>query len=133
MTFFLDENFPKSASVLLEGMGHRVLDLRGTGREGASDQAIFAEAQLAGAVFLTTDRDFFHTVRHLHPVHAGVIVIALRLPNRTSILDRLTWILQRVPPQDFANRTIQLRDRSWIASPPLASPQPDHDADRSTL
>ena len=58
MTFFLDENFPKSASVLLEGMGHRVLDLRGTGREGASDQAIFAEDQLAGAVFLTNGPRF---------------------------------------------------------------------------
>ena len=32
MTFFLDENSPKSATGVLEGMGHRVLDLRGTGR-----------------------------------------------------------------------------------------------------
>lgn len=45
MTFFLDENFPKSAVGILEEMGHRVLDLRGTGREGISDGAIFAEAQ----------------------------------------------------------------------------------------
>ena len=29
MKFFLDENFPKSATGLLEGMGHKVFDLRG--------------------------------------------------------------------------------------------------------
>lgn len=128
MTFFLDENFPKSATGVLEGMGHRVLDLRGTGREGASDEAIFAEAQEFGAIFLTTDRDFFHTVRHLHAAHAGIIVIALRLPNRGSILDKLIWILKRVRPEDFADRTIQLLDRSWIATPPFESLQSDDKA-----
>ncbi len=129
MTFFLDENFPKSAVGILEEMGHRVLDLRGTGREGISDGAIFAEAQQFRAVFLTTDRDFFHTVRHLHVSHAGIIVIALRLPNRRSILEKLMWILGRIRPEDFADRAIQLRDRSWLATPPFEPSPSDHKAD----
>ena len=45
MRFFLDENFPKGAIALLERMGHEVLDLRGTDREGAADPVVFAEAQ----------------------------------------------------------------------------------------
>ena len=60
MRFFLDENFPKAAVGLLEDMGHEVFDLRGSGREGLPDPDIFAEAQRCAAVFLTTDRDFFH-------------------------------------------------------------------------
>jgi len=36
-------------------------------------------------VFLTTDRDFFHTIPHIHDKHAGIIVIALRQPNRSTI------------------------------------------------
>lgn len=44
MKFFLDENFPKAAVGMLEGMGHEVFDLRGTDREGSQDGDIFAEA-----------------------------------------------------------------------------------------
>jgi predicted nuclease of predicted toxin-antitoxin system len=119
MKFFLDENFPKAAASVLEGLGHEVFDLRGTGREGSPDAEIFTDAQLQGAVFLTTDRDFFHTIPHLHAEHHGVVVIALRQPNRAAILEKLCWLLNRLRPTDFANRTIQLRDRSWIAIPPL--------------
>jgi len=119
MKFFLDENFPKAATGLLQGMGHEVLDLRGTDREGLADPVIFAEAQRFDAVFLTTDRDFFHTIPHLHEQHAIIIVIALKQPNRSSILEKLAWILKRLEPRDFGNRSIQLRDQSWIAIPPL--------------
>jgi predicted nuclease of predicted toxin-antitoxin system len=121
MKLFLDENFPKAAAGMLESLGHVVFDLRGTGREGSPDADVFAEAQLYEAVFLTTDRDFFHTIPHLFPLHAGVIVIALRQPNRAAILEKLSWILDRLQPGEFTNRTIQLRDRTWIAIPMLGS------------
>lgn len=119
MKFFLDENFPKSAAAFLERMGHETLDLRGTGREGLSDAEIFSEAQTIDAVFLTTDRDFFHTIHHLHEKHAGIIVIALRQPNRASILEKLSWVLNHLQPDEFRNRAIQLRDQSWLVIPPL--------------
>jgi predicted nuclease of predicted toxin-antitoxin system len=51
MKFFLDENFPMAAVGLLEGMGHEVLDLRGSGREGLPDPDIFAEANSARRCF----------------------------------------------------------------------------------
>jgi hypothetical protein len=104
---------------LLEGMGHVVFDLRGSGREGLPDPDIFAEAQLSAAVFLTTDRDFFHTIPHIHDKHAGIIVIALRQPNRSAILEKLLWLLKHLQPDSFRNRVIQLRDQTWIAIPPL--------------
>lgn len=119
MKFFLDENFPKAAVGMLERMGHEVFDLRGTDREGSQDGDIFAEAQQHGAVFLTTDRDFFHTIPHLHAEHSGIIVIALRQPNRQAILEKLSWVLKRLAQGDFASRTIQLRDRTWTAIPAL--------------
>lgn len=45
MTFFLDENFPKTAEALLASLGHEVLDIRGTDAEGAADTDIFGMAQ----------------------------------------------------------------------------------------
>ena len=119
MKFFLDENFPKAAHALLGNQGHEVFDLRGSPKEGISDRAIFQEAQLLKAVFLTTDRDFFHTIPHLYPHHAGVIVIALRQPNRANILERLMWIISHLALSSFINRVIQLRDKTWLAVPPL--------------
>jgi predicted nuclease of predicted toxin-antitoxin system len=119
MKFFLDENFPKAAHALLANLGHQVFDLRGSAKEGNSDPEIFLEAQILQAVFLTTDRDFFHTIPHLHRHHAGVIVIALKQPNRRNILERLAWIISHLPLSSFSNRAIQLRDHTWLAVPPL--------------
>ena len=69
MIFFLDENFPRAAVDFLVSRGHQAIDIRGAGQEGSDDSAIFAMAQRAGAVFLTTDRDFFHTIPHLEKTH----------------------------------------------------------------
>ena len=119
MNFLLDENFPKSAADFLKEAGHsacRVLELAD---QGTDDRAVFELAQQKQAVLLTTDRDFFHTIPYLFAEHHGVIVVALKQPNRAAILLKLKWILAKLPPQDFRNRVFQLRDISWIAVPPL--------------
>lgn len=120
MTFLLDENFTVSAVEFLTGKGHVALKVLDFGEPGLADREIFALAQKKQAVLLTTDRDFFHTIPHLFASHHGVIVIALRQPNRAAILQRMQWILERVPADDFANRVFQLRDHSWVAIPPLS-------------
>lgn len=119
MTFLLDENFPKAAGAMLSGRGHEILDFRGSVNEGMPDTEVFKMAQAATAVLLTTDRDFFHTIPHLFDEHSGVVVVALRQPNRRNILAKLEWVLDHIKPSDFVNRVIQLRDKTWIAIPPL--------------
>ena len=121
MRFLLDENFPKASVELLQRAGHEVFDIRGTPDEGMEDEALFLKAQKLGATLLTTDRDFFHTVPHLYDSHRGVVVIALRKPNRSSILARLEWVLGNITQEDFRNRVFQLRDKSWLAYPSLGS------------
>jgi len=120
MNFLLDENFPKSAADFLKEAGHsawRVLELA---EQGTRDHAVFELAQQERAILLTTDRDFFHTIPWLFAEHHGVIVIALKQPNRAAILLKLEWILGKLPPQNFRDRVFQLRDTSWIAIPPLS-------------
>ena len=119
MRFFLDENFPKTADAVLVGEGHRVADIRGTADEGADDRDLFRMAQEREAVFLTTDRDFFHTLARVHPDHHGVVVIALRQPNRCDNLDRLVWFLRRFEGMALGGRAFLLRDRTWVAYPPV--------------
>lgn len=93
MKFFLDENFPKKATQILEAAGHEVFDIRGTAQEGIDDKSIFQLSQEYGAVFLTTDKDFYHTVPRLYERHHGIIIIALSQPNGTAILNRFKTVM----------------------------------------
>lgn len=113
MKYLLDENFPKSAQTLLEELGHEVIDIRGTVDEGADDERLFALAQAAMAVILTTDRDFYHTIPLQYNHHHGVIVIALKQPNRHAILERLRWALQQSFMDEMANTIVLLRDHTY--------------------
>lgn len=119
MRFLLDENFPKAARSLLEGLSHDVIDFRSIGREGAPDTEVFEAALRECAVILTTDRDFFHTLGRQDQEHFGIVVIALKKPTRSAILERLAWFLGRVPPEKVHRRAFQLRDQSWQVYPAI--------------
>ena len=79
---------------------------------GNDDETVFATAQRLGATILTSDRDFYHTVPLLHPVHAGIVVVALRQPNRAAIHARLRWFMANIE-EPLANRVFVLRDFTY--------------------
>jgi predicted nuclease of predicted toxin-antitoxin system len=93
MKFFMDENFPKKALEICSHKGYLCSDIRGSNLEGISDVEIFALAQKNESMFLTTDRDFFHTIHMSHRPHFGIVVIALAQPNSAKILERFEWFL----------------------------------------
>ncbi len=113
MKFFVDENFPKSSVEYLISQSQVVYDIRKTKNEGIADSEIFSLAQREKAVFLTTDKDFYHTIPYLYPNHFGVIVIALRQPNSKSILERLKWFLENYI-SDINNKIYLLKDNSYF-------------------
>jgi predicted nuclease of predicted toxin-antitoxin system len=116
MRFLLDENFPFSAVAFLRERGHEVFTLEETCGRGAFDEDVFASAQALGAVLLTSDRDFYHTIPHLHPRHRGIVVVALRQPSRDAILSRLGWFLSHIPPP-HDNLAYILRDHTYRYTP----------------
>ncbi len=119
MTFLFDENFPKSARQFLEERSHAVLDFRVDGVVGANDLEVVRFASQHGAIILTTDRDFFHTLGRQHPDHPAIIVIALKKPTRSLILARLLWLLDHTDEAHISGRAFQLRDQSWQVYPAL--------------
>lgn len=119
MKFVLDENFPRTAVEVLIGLGHEAVDIRNEGLGGSTDEILFEYCQSLKAVFVTTDRDFFHTIPHLQPEHYGVLVIALKQPNRESILSKLKWFLEGFSPRDIRGRVFQLRDNAWSVYPAI--------------
>ncbi len=119
MMFFSDENFPKSALKVVAARGHDYFDVREHGSLGAEDHSLFQMAIEMDAVMLTTDRDFFHTIHFQYDEHPGIIVVALKQPNRAAISKRLEWFLDNFELTLLRNRAFQLRDSTWIARPPL--------------
>ncbi|MGD8778362.1 MAG: DUF5615 family PIN-like protein [Ignavibacteria bacterium] len=113
MKFFLDENFPKSSIDLLVKSGNEIIDIRGTEHEGLDDASIFDLAQKNSAIFLTTDKDFFHTIPFLFEKHFGVIVIALSKPNRNSINEKLIWFIENYDLSNFNSKVALLQDNSY--------------------
>lgn len=119
MNFLLDENFPKAVIPILEKSGHQVLDYRLIGCEGDYDDLVIKAAIENEAVLLTTDRDFFHTYAQLYPEHFGIVVVALKKPNRLAITEKIEWLLNYIREEDYTGRAFQLRVASWVAFPPL--------------
>ncbi len=119
MKFLLDENFPTAARPLLVSLSHEVFDFRDVGVEGSPDSVVVAMAMSKCAVILTTDRDFSHTIGQEFPDHPGIIVVVLKKPARDKIIQRLKWLLERLPEESIAGRAFQLRDQAWQVYPPL--------------
>jgi predicted nuclease of predicted toxin-antitoxin system len=113
MKFLLDENFPKTAENLLAEFDHQIIDIRGTEQQGMEDENLFELAQREQAVLLTTDRDFYHTIPFSYDKHFGVIVIALKQPNRAAILNRLRWFISQDLLANIDNTVSILRDHSY--------------------
>ena len=90
MKFFLDENFPRVALTQLQTAGHSAAHALEHFSPGTADDALFAHAQMESAVFVTTDKDFFHTVPLTFAHHHGAMVITLRRPNRAELLSRFS-------------------------------------------
>ena len=84
MNFFLDENFPRLAVTLLQAAGHQAAHALDSFPPGTADEKLFAHAQQHYAIFITTDKDFFHTVPLAFARHHGAIAITLRKPNRAD-------------------------------------------------
>lgn len=118
MKFFLDENFPKTSGILLLEQGHEVFDIRGTELEGANDEMIFTFAQQKEAIFLTTDRDFFHTIPYLYSKHSGIIVFNFSRPNRLNIQEKLEWVLENIDLKDFNSKVLLLTDTRYTLVEP---------------
>ncbi len=64
---------------------------------------MFAHAQRQHAIFITTDKDFFHTVPLTFARHYGAVVITLRRPNRDALLRRLSEALAALGERTLEN------------------------------
>ena len=114
MNFFLDENFPKAATQILTESNHLVFDIRSSEYQGADDSDIFKMAQEKKAIFLTTDKDFYHTIPFEFEEHCGIVVFTLRNPNRNRIIQKLNYFLENFDIDNFKSKVVLFKDNHYL-------------------
>ena len=107
MKICVDENIPLDAVAELGNLGHDVLDIRGTDRQGISDDVLWEMNQQENRLLITTDKGF---VQHRDKLHAGILVVRLRQPNAQKIHERVMQAMEQFSENEWAGLMVVMRD-----------------------
>ncbi len=107
MNIFVDENIPSITVDQLRKMGHDVLDIRGTEKEGLSDEGIWEITQKEERLVVTTDKGFSN---HRDDSHHGILIVRLKQPNRKKIHSRIIQAVSQFKESDWKGLMITVRD-----------------------
>ena len=107
MKILVDENIPNVTVRELRALGHDVLDIRGTERQGMFDDALWPFAQTEQRMLITTDKGFSE---HRDEKHYGILVVRLRQPNEQRIHARIMSAFRQFPENDWPGLLVVMRD-----------------------
>jgi predicted nuclease of predicted toxin-antitoxin system len=107
MKILADENIPNITVEGLRALGHDVLDIRGTERQGMFDDALWRLAQTGQRMLVTTDKGFS---AHRDEPHYGILVVRLRQPNEQRIHARIMAAFRQFTEHDWPGLLVVMRD-----------------------
>ena len=107
MKIFVDENIPSRTVEELRGLGHDVLDIRGTSDQGIDDDKLWARMLNERRLLITTDKGF---AQHKGESHPGVLIVRLRQPNEAKIHERVMRALRQFPETEWPRLLVVMRD-----------------------
>jgi predicted nuclease of predicted toxin-antitoxin system len=107
MKICVDENIPLNTVSELRGLGHEVLDIRGTANQGISDDLLWEMAQREQRLLVTTDKGF---VQHRGETHYGILVVRLRQPNEQKIHERVMKAIGQFSEDEWIGLVVVMRD-----------------------
>jgi predicted nuclease of predicted toxin-antitoxin system len=91
----LDENLPVGLAPLLNNLGHDVHTVHEEGLTGCADKNIWEAAQNERRFLITQDMDFSDSRTYAPGAHCGILLVRLRSPNRTDLIDRVQEIFHQ--------------------------------------
>jgi predicted nuclease of predicted toxin-antitoxin system len=107
MKILVDENIPNVTVQELRALGHDVLDIRGTERQGMFDDELWPFAQTEQRMLITTDKGFSE---HRDEKHRGILIVRLRQPNEQRIHTRIMAAFRQFKEQDWPGLLVVMRD-----------------------
>ena len=113
MNFFVDENIPLITVKELLEQGFDVIDIRGTGDQGITDEELWKKVQNQKCLLITTDKGFSS---HRDELHYGILIIRLKQPTRLKIHQRVMQAIKRYSEKEWYGLMVVMRDAvqsSW--------------------
>jgi predicted nuclease of predicted toxin-antitoxin system len=107
MNIFVDENIPSNTVEELRALGHDVLDIRGTDKEGLDDEGIWDISFKQKRLVITTDKGF---ANHRDEKHSGILIVCLNQPNREKIHTRIMKAFSQYTETEWKGLLIMVRD-----------------------
>ena len=107
MRIAVDENIPRVTVQELVAMGHDVLDIRGTPKQGMFDEDLWTLAQAEGRILVTTDKGF---ADHREERHCGILIVRLHQPNEERIHARVMAAFRQFAESDWPGLLVVMRD-----------------------
>jgi len=103
----VDENIPRPTVVRLRELGHDVLDIRGTPREGLKDELLWKLAQKEKRLLISTDR---HFLRYWNVSHSGALVVLLSQAKLQTIHAKIMKTMDQFSPEEWRELLVVVRD-----------------------
>ncbi len=113
MDILVDENIPLMTVASLRELGHDVTDIRGTARQGLPDAELWTLALAEQRMLITTDKGF---TEHRSAMHAGILVVRLRQPNRHKIHIAVMLAMVRFAKGQWPGLLVVMRDQTMSVS-----------------
>ena len=113
MKIFVDENIPLMTVRELRSKGFDVTDIRGTPKQGMTDEQLWQIVQKEKRLLITTDKGFSNYRDH---VHHGILIIRLKQPTRVKIHKRVMQTINKYSADEWSGLMVVLRDSvqsSW--------------------
>ena len=107
MKIFVDENIPSMTVRELRQLGHDVMDIRGTDKEGIIDEEVWGLVQKEGRLLITTDKGF---AQKRYEKHNGILVVKLKQPNRMKIHQKVTRAMGFLNEKEWLGTTVVMQD-----------------------
>ena len=113
MKIFVDENIPFMTVQELLSLGHDVMDIRGTEREGITDKELWKIVQKEKRLLITTDKGF---AKNRYERHHGLLIVRLKQPNRLKIHQKVMKGISLFKEKEWPRMTVVMQDifhRTW--------------------
>lgn len=107
MKIFVDENIPIMTVRGLRKLGHEIMDIRGTEKEGITDEDLWKIAQKDKRLLITTDKGF---TQKRNEKHNGILIIRLKQPNRLKIHQKVMRAMALFREEEWSGLTVVMQD-----------------------
>ena len=111
MKIKLDENLPVRLALLLKELGHDVHTALEEHLTGHADKDVWEAAQKERRFLITQDLDFSDVRQFTPGSHCGILLVRLRSPNRTNLIDRVDELFRQENTREWSGCFVVATER----------------------